>query len=85
MGRHYGSDYDRAISNGGEDPGHWKWRRDQLLGYKPGGAILDLGCSSGGFLASLKGLPWELFGIDMSEKMAQKAKARCGASVCSCR
>src|SRR5579864_8948538 len=46
MGYHYGPDYDRAIAGAGEDPNHWQGRRDTLLRYKSGGAILDLGCSS---------------------------------------
>jgi SAM-dependent methyltransferase len=81
MGRHYGAEYDRAIASGGADAGHWNWRRDQLLRHKSGGAILDLGCSSGGFLASLKGPSWRLFGIEMSEGVAREAEARCGAHV----
>jgi len=51
------------------------------LKYKSGGSILDLGCSSGGFLASLEGPAWKRAGIEMSEAVAQKAKARCGAEV----
>ena len=81
MGQHYGVDYDRAITSGGEDPEHWNWRRDELLRQKSGGAVLDLGCSSGGFLATLKGPGWELFGIEMSETVAKRAEARCGAQV----
>ena len=81
MGQHYGPDYDRAIASAGADPDHWNWRRDTLLRYKPCGAILDLGCSSGGFLASFKGRSWDLFGIEMSEAVAKQAKARCGAQV----
>jgi SAM-dependent methyltransferase len=81
MGRHYGSDYDRAIAGGGADPAHWTWRRDQLLRHKQGGAILDLGCSTGEFLASLKDPSRELFGIEMSESVARTAEARSGAKV----
>lgn len=32
----------------------------------PGSRVLDLGCGSGGFLASLRGKPWELIGVDVS-------------------
>jgi SAM-dependent methyltransferase len=81
MSAHYGVDYDRAIASGGADPEHWKLRREELLQYKSGGAILDLGCSTGGFLASLKGPSWELFGIEMSETVAKTAEARTGAQV----
>jgi SAM-dependent methyltransferase len=81
MGAHYGAAYDRSIAGGGEDPGHWLARRDTLLRYKSGGAVLDLGCSSGGFLSSLKGDSWKLFGIEMSETVAKRAEERCGARV----
>jgi SAM-dependent methyltransferase len=81
IGEHYGPDYDRAIASGGEDVDHWRGRRDTLLRYKSKGAVLDLGCSSGGFLASLKGSSWKLFGIEMSEKVAKQAENRSGAEV----
>lgn len=81
MGQHYGEDYDRAIASGGKDPRHWAGRRDTVLRYKSGGAILDLGCSTGGFLASLKSPAWELFGIEMSEGVAREAEARTAARV----
>jgi len=81
MGYHYGADYDRAIAGAGEDPNHWRGRRDTLLRYKSGGTILDLGCSSGGFLTSLKSPAWKLYGIEMSDSVAMKAEAKCGAQV----
>src|SRR5665213_696216 len=81
IGRHYGADYDRTITSGGADPEHWNWRRDELLRHKSSGAILDLGCSSGGFLASFRSPSWKLFGIEMSETVAKQAEARCGAQV----
>lgn len=81
MGRHYGLDYDRAIAGAGEDPNHWRGRRDTLLQYKSGGAILDLGCSSGGFLNSVKSPAWKLYGIEMSDTVARLAEARSGAQV----
>jgi SAM-dependent methyltransferase len=81
MGQHYGVDYDRAIAGGGGDPDHWRSRREALLRYKSSGAILDLGCSTGGFLTSLKGDPWQLFGIEMSEAVATQARKSSGAQV----
>jgi 2-polyprenyl-3-methyl-5-hydroxy-6-metoxy-1,4-benzoquinol methylase len=81
MGYHYGPDYDKAIAGTGEDPNHWRGRRDALLRYKSGGAILDLGCSSGGFLTSLKSPSWRLYGIEMSDSVAMTAEAKCGAQV----
>jgi SAM-dependent methyltransferase len=81
MGNHYGPDYDRAIAGTGDDPNHWTSRRDTLLRYKTGGAILDLGCSSGGFLTSVKSPAWKLYGIEMSDSVARRAEANCGAEV----
>lgn len=81
MGRHYGPDYDKTIANAAKSPSHWLRHRDELLRYKSGGAILDLGCASGGFLSTLKGPSWKLFGIEMSEEAAGSARARCDAEV----
>lgn len=81
MGAHYGADYDRSVSAAGEDLSRWRDRRETLLQYKSGGAILDLGCSSGAFLQSLKGTSWQLYGIEMSAEVARKAEANCGAQV----
>lgn len=81
MAVHYGTSYDTAISGPGDDPNHWQERRDALLLFKSGGALLDLGCSSGGFLASLQGPAWKLFGVEMSETVAKRARSRCGAEV----
>lgn len=82
MGDHYGSDYDRVISYAAKAPDHWFGRRDELRRLKPsGGAVLDLGCASGGFLSTLKGPSWKLYGIEMSEDAASTARNRCGAEV----
>ena len=82
MGMHYGPDYDRTISAAASGPEHWFGRRDALLRLKPaGGAVLDLGCASGGFLSTLTGPSWQRFGIEMSEEAASVARSRCGAEV----
>lgn len=82
MGNHYGPDYDRTIANAAKASDHWSGRRDELHRLKPdGGAVLDLGCASGGFLRTLEGLSWNLFGIEMSEEAAKVARDRCGAEV----
>lgn len=82
MGDHYGPDYDRTISTAAKAHDHWFGRRDELLRLKPGGgAVLDLGCATGGFLSTLKVPPWKLFGIEMSETAAQAARSRSGAEV----
>jgi SAM-dependent methyltransferase len=81
MGEHYGPEYDQTIASAAKSPAHWLPRRDELLRYKSGGSILDLGCASGGFLSTLKGPSWKLFGIEMSEDAARSARARCDAEV----
>lgn len=82
MGMHYGPDYDRTISEAAKKPEHWFERRNEVLRLKPGGgAILDLGCASGGFLSTLQGPSWKLYGIEMSEDAAREARSRCGAEV----
>ncbi len=82
MGRHYGSDYDRLIASAGESsPGRWRGRQETLLRYKTGGALLDLGCSSGSFLETLMGSSWKLHGIEMSEATARKAQVKAGAQI----
>jgi 2-polyprenyl-3-methyl-5-hydroxy-6-metoxy-1,4-benzoquinol methylase len=82
MEQHYGQDYDRKIAAAGESsPNRWRDRRETLSLYKQGGAILDLGCSSGSFLETLKGGQWDLHGVEMSTESADRALARCGAKV----
>jgi SAM-dependent methyltransferase len=82
MHHHYTSDYHRMISAAGDAPERWGFRREALRRYKPtGGALLDLGCSSGSFLEFLKGEPWVLYGIEMSVDGAKTAEERTGAQV----
>lgn len=83
MAIHYGSDYDKAISSAGEGlaAGQWAEPVESLLRRKSQGAILDLGCSSGGFLTSMKGPSWKLYGIEMSKPVADRARAATGAEV----
>lgn len=82
MGEHYGADYDRTIARAAKAADHWFGRRDELRRLKPeGGAVLDLGCASGGFLSTMQGPGWKLCGIEMSEEAAQVARTRCGAEV----
>jgi len=82
MGMHYGPDYDRIISAAARNPEHWFERRDELRRLRPGGgAVLDIGCASGGFLSALAGPSWKLSGIEMSEAAATAARRRCGAEV----
>jgi 2-polyprenyl-3-methyl-5-hydroxy-6-metoxy-1,4-benzoquinol methylase len=81
MGQHYGPDYDRSVAAAGRSPDRWRGRVDALAQYKTGGSILDLGCSSGGFLGSLKNPAWKLYGIEMSDEVARKAEEDTGAEV----
>jgi 2-polyprenyl-3-methyl-5-hydroxy-6-metoxy-1,4-benzoquinol methylase len=82
MGRHYGPDYDRSISSTGEATlERWRGRCATIAKYQQGGRILDLGCSSGSFLSAMPRDRWQLFGIEMSQEVAERARARCGATV----
>jgi SAM-dependent methyltransferase len=83
MGRHYTEDYHKAIVTAGEGSATRRWKDQVKLisHYKPGGAILDLGCSSGGFLSTMRGSAWELYGIEMEESTAERARATTGAEV----
>jgi SAM-dependent methyltransferase len=83
MGIHYSEDYHRAIMAGGENsaPSRWQRQRDVIARHKKGGAILDIGCSSGAFLGTMRGGSWKLYGIDMEASTAEKARAATGAEV----
>jgi len=82
MYEHYTEAYDRMISASGENsPRRWGFRREAIAELKQSGAILDLGCSSGAFLQSMRGTDWNLFGIEMSAESAKRAQGRSGASV----
>lgn len=81
IGRFYGHDYDSALSRAGADASHWRSRCEAVRAYKQGGALLDLGCSTGGFLNAMKGPSWTLHGIEMSADTARHAEATAGASV----
>jgi 2-polyprenyl-3-methyl-5-hydroxy-6-metoxy-1,4-benzoquinol methylase len=82
MGQHYGTDYDRVITIGGENSQQrWRDRRDAIYEHKTAGAILDIGCSSGAFLESMRGPDWQLSGIEMSADTAKRAAARSGGQI----
>lgn len=78
---HYGFDYDRTIASAARDPRHWSGHRDLVLRYKRAGALLDLGCGTGGFLGSMKSGAWELYGIEMSPRAADRARAETSARI----
>lgn len=82
IGKHYGPFYDRAIAAAGESSDdRWQKRKRTLSQYKNGGAILDLGCSSGSFISSLPKGNWDLYGIEMSAESAARAQRLCGAKI----
>lgn len=83
MGPHYSDDYHRAIMTAGETypAERWSRHRELIARYKQGGAILDIGCSSGAFLRVMKGPSWKLHGIEMEASTAERARAATGAEV----
>jgi SAM-dependent methyltransferase len=83
MGLHYTEDYHKGIMAAGEGDATSRWKNQVNLisHYKDGGAILDIGCSSGGFLSTMKGSAWKLYGIEMEESTAERARSTTGAEV----
>lgn len=82
LSNHYGSAYHEAITTAGDtSPDRWLRRRDVVLRHKSYGAILDIGCSSGAFLDTLKGHAWQLSGIEINSDVAAQAATRTGARV----
>lgn len=79
---HYTEAYHKLISAAGENsPGRWRSRVETARAYKQAGDILDLGCSSGGFLEFFYNQGWRLYGIEMSADCAKRAEERTGAKV----
>jgi SAM-dependent methyltransferase len=79
---HYSDAYHKLISAGGENsPARWRLRKDALTKYKQSGTLLDLGCSSGSFLAFMKSESWKLYGIEMSSDAARMAEERTASQV----
>ncbi len=80
---HYGDGYHDMIVNAGETElaRRWKRHRETVLSLKSGGAILDIGCSSGAFLKSLQSPSWQLYGVEISEEAAAAARKVAGAQV----
>jgi len=82
MHLHYTDAYDRLISSAGQNsPQRWRDRKATLMEYKQSGALLDLGCSSGAFLDSMRSPSWKLFGIEMSPEAARSARANSGGEI----
>ena len=83
MSYHYTKDYHQGIVAAGEGFALSRWKNQSTLisRLKKGGAILDIGCSSGGFLSTMKGPSWDLYGIEMEEWTAERARTNSGAKV----
>jgi SAM-dependent methyltransferase len=82
MNLHYTTAYHKLISAAGDNNAkRWKPRKADLVQHKQSGALLDLGCSSGSFLESMRSQSWKLYGIEMSPDCARAAEARCDAQV----
>lgn len=79
---YYGEQYHRAVGTSGEmSPKRWNRQLQAILKYKTGGDILDIGCSSGGFLSCLTDGKWRLHGIEADRSTAERAHALTGADV----
>ena len=83
MSYHYGADYHRAVTISGEVKLLKRWgpTREKVLKLAQAGALLDVGCSSGGFLRTLQSGSWKLYGLEISPDEARKAKVASGAEV----
>jgi len=82
IGKHYGEDYHIGITNAGDSsPGRWALQNTSIAKFKSGGNLLDLGCSAGAFLNSMKSTSWRLHGIEISPEEAKHARERTGADV----
>src|ERR1700722_10733258 len=83
MHRHYTEAYHALISSSGDSAPHrWRARKAALAPHKQSGALLDLGCSSGSFLESMKSAAWKLYGIEMPPGGEETAEARSGVQGC---
>jgi SAM-dependent methyltransferase len=80
---HYGQEYHKSIQVAGETgiDRRWEHHRRTISNLKEQGTILDIGCGTGAFLRSLKGGAWRLYGVEISEDEAQKARTSTGAEV----
>ncbi len=83
MAFHYGPDYYRGVASAGETSAARRWRKQRKIisRFRQSGDILDIGCSSGGFLSTLKGGSWRLHGIEIAPDMAERARLNTGAEV----
>lgn len=84
LSQYYKPEYHLSVGRSGEmAPGRWAPHLRVISKYRAAGDILDIGCSSGGFLEYLKSGPWRLHGIEASPCTAERARATTGAEVFS--
>jgi len=84
MPNHYSNDYHQTIECAGETELLQRWQRqcDSVLELSAvGGAILDIGCSSGAFLRTLTGRGRRLYGVEISEREAERARIAANAEI----
>jgi SAM-dependent methyltransferase len=82
IGQHYGKDYHRLITAAASSSAErWGLQNRTIAKFKSGGRLLDLGCSAGAFLSTMKGSGWQLNGIEISADEARLAEERTGANV----
>ncbi len=82
IGQHYGSDYHKSITSAGDSsPKRWALQNRTIANFKKGGSLLDLGCSAGAFLSTMRRDSWQLHGIEISPNEARRAEERTGAKV----
>lgn len=78
---HYTDAYHKLISDGSKKSPRFELRKKVVMQYQQSGALLDAGCGSGWFLASMAAKSWELYGIEMSPDAAKSTELRSGAKV----
>lgn len=60
-----------------------RWKHKVINSYAIPGEILDYGCGSGEFLATMKSQQWKISGIEPSEKAQLKAQSITGTTIAS--
>ncbi|HEX4311802.1 MAG TPA: class I SAM-dependent methyltransferase [Acidobacteriaceae bacterium] len=82
LSRFYGPEYHQAVSCAGEgDAARWGGLLKTIQRYRTKGALLDIGCSTGGFLSHLSGGAWQLAGIELSAEAAERARTNSGGQI----
>lgn len=83
MAAHYGRTYHRDITSSGEQKLHQRWKEHckLLARFASPGNLLDVGCSSGGFLKVMNERGWQTAGIEIDPQVAEKARCNMGGEV----